>query len=249
MITINGVSVAPIIDTVTVVVNGQEWLNTVNDPGPENDGEVENSIHSNKPQDDSSDKSVNDVLPQMEPWKLAYGEHKLIPMKGVMLAEILHNMDTERKESPYHQKIHFEPTPLKTSDLRNLEINSFEQSHDLPLETQSLSKNLSFVSALDKMAEDMDESLRESNERIKMSTEVAIGATMSISAGFVSWVLRAGSLMASFMSVIPMWKQFDPLPILGAAKVNKDKDEAVKELSEDKSDAKVEEIFSQKRSD
>jgi hypothetical protein len=166
-----------------------------------------------------------------------------------MLADILDNIDNEQNDSSNYRKIQIEPPPLKSIDLRNLDINPFMQSQDLQLETQSVTKNISFVSALDKMAEDMDESLREDNERIKVSTEVAIGVTMSISAGFVSWVLRAGSLMASFMSVLPMWKHFDPLPILGTSKTKNDKDRAVNESAEDKSDSKVEEIFSQKRSD
>jgi hypothetical protein len=46
-----------------------------------------------------------------------------------------------------------------------------------------------------------------------------------------------------------MWKHFDPLPILGTSKTKNDKDRAVNESAEDKSDSKVEEIFSQKRSD
>jgi hypothetical protein len=172
-------------------------------------------------------------------------------MNGVMIADVLDDIDIEQNKSPNNQRFQFEPAPLKTIDLRNLDINSFENSDGLLLEMQSLTKNTSFLSALDDMAEGMDESLRENNEQVKVTTEVVVGAVMSISAGFVSWVLRAGSLMASFMSVIPMWKQFDPLPILGAAKPNKDKnkDEAVNEFLEDKSDAKVEELFSQKRLD
>ena len=47
-----------------------------------------------------------------------------------------------------------------------------------------------------------------------------------MTAGIVSWVLRAGSLMTSFLSVVPLWKQIDPLPVLSAAAVKKAKDDA-----------------------
>ena len=39
-------------------------------------------------------------------------------------------------------------------------------------------------------------------------------ATTTLTAGIVSWVLRAGSLLASLMSTVPLLNRFDPLPIL-----------------------------------
>jgi hypothetical protein len=35
-----------------------------------------------------------------------------------------------------------------------------------------------------------------------------------VTTGVMSWILRAGSLLGGFLSVIPLWRQFDPLPIL-----------------------------------
>ena len=47
---------------------------------------------------------------------------------------------------------------------------------------------------------------------------VAVGssalATTSLSVGYVVWMLRGGSLFASFMTSLPAWKSFDLLPIL-----------------------------------
>jgi hypothetical protein len=34
--------------------------------------------------------------------------------------------------------------------------------------------------------------------------------------GYVSWLLRAGYLSASLTSVLPLWREFDPLPVLAA---------------------------------
>ncbi|MCP4878782.1 MAG: hypothetical protein GY896_25295, partial [Gammaproteobacteria bacterium] len=39
-------------------------------------------------------------------------------------------------------------------------------------------------------------------------------STASLTVGIVSWVLRGGSLLASFMSTVPLLNRFDPLPIL-----------------------------------
>ena len=38
--------------------------------------------------------------------------------------------------------------------------------------------------------------------------------TTSLSVGYVVWMLRGGTLVASFMSSIPAWCSFDPLPIV-----------------------------------
>jgi hypothetical protein len=35
-----------------------------------------------------------------------------------------------------------------------------------------------------------------------------------LSAGYVAWCLRSGALLASAISSLPMWRSFDPLPVL-----------------------------------
>jgi hypothetical protein len=84
----------------------------------------------------------------------------------------------------------------------------------------------------------MDRAVVEEQGQAKLNGEFMMGITLSLTVGFVSWLLRAGSLFASFMSIAPLWKQFDPLPVLGAAKKKKEDLEP-----EDEKDAKMEEIF------
>ena len=48
---------------------------------------------------------------------------------------------------------------------------------------------------------------------LDIRTAGVIVGSVSLSAGFVSWMLRAGSLMASLISTKPAWSEFDPLPI------------------------------------
>ena len=47
-----------------------------------------------------------------------------------------------------------------------------------------------------------------------VEVQIIMGSTASLTAGIVSWVLRGGSLLASFMSTVPLLNRFDPLPIL-----------------------------------
>jgi hypothetical protein len=42
----------------------------------------------------------------------------------------------------------------------------------------------------------------------------AAGVSAVFSAGYVAWCLRSGALLASAISALPMWRTFDPLPVL-----------------------------------
>ena len=66
----------------------------------------------------------------------------------------------------------------------------------------------------------------------------ATGMTALLSAGYVLWALRGGTLLASMLATLPVWRWLDPLPILesreddekrkrkrGAGEKDKDKDE------------------------
>lgn len=47
---------------------------------------------------------------------------------------------------------------------------------------------------------------------IKPATIVTTTVTMS--AGFLVWLTRGGSLLMSVLSALPMWRLLDPLPVL-----------------------------------
>ena len=42
----------------------------------------------------------------------------------------------------------------------------------------------------------------------------ASGMTALLSAGYVLWAVRGGSLLASMLATLPVWRWLDPLPIL-----------------------------------
>ncbi len=55
-------------------------------------------------------------------------------------------------------------------------------------------------------------------ENMKFDDQLVIGSSVavstSVSVGYVVWMLRGGSLLTTFMSSLPAWQSFDPLPIL-----------------------------------
>jgi hypothetical protein len=56
---------------------------------------------------------------------------------------------------------------------------------------------------------------------------IALGVTLTLSAGYVTWLLKFGYLAASLLSLSPMLAQFDPLPML--ANRGRDKDSEPKQ--------------------
>jgi len=65
----------------------------------------------------------------------------------------------------------------------------------------------------------MDEAMDEEQDR----KAVVAGLTFSVTTGLLVWSLRASSLLLTMMSMLPLWRGLDPLPILD--EVNKKKKE------------------------
>ena len=166
----------------------------------------------------------------------------LPPLDGAVLASVVADAPRDADANPY-PGIAFKPLPPKSIDLRHLDIAPFELESQAPLPLQSPMDSAPFIEGLERMNRDLDQAIEESKTRYRLGMETLVGITMSLSAGFVSWVLKTGSLMASFMSTVPLWKQLDPLPILGAAMMKKHKHRTPQNSAEDETDAKVEGLF------
>jgi hypothetical protein len=49
-------------------------------------------------------------------------------------------------------------------------------------------------------------------EKIVVGSAAVVSTSLSV--GYVIWILRGGSILTTFMSALPAWQSFDPLPIL-----------------------------------
>ncbi len=77
---------------------------------------------------------------------------------------------------------------------------------------------------------------------------MASGASASFAVGAASYLLRAGSLMSSFLATVPIWKGFDPVAILVAPKKKKKKETLWKDVNQAaiNTDQKAENMFDKK---
>ena len=90
------------------------------------------------------------------------------------------------------------------------------------------------------MADDIDEAVRRDESKTQLSAEAAAGVGISLTAGFVGWALRAGSMAASFLAAMPTWRNFDPMPVLVADDGEHDDADDAEQEREDEA---VEDLF------
>jgi len=78
------------------------------------------------------------------------------------------------------------------------------------------------VSSIDKLFDDRQE---QSERSYKVMAQISASLGLTFAAGYVTWVLQAGSMLASLLASMPMWRQFDPLPILSKNEKDDDADQ------------------------
>ena len=107
--------------------------------------------------------------------------------------------------------------------------------------------NAALWKALDSMSRQMSEFGGADGRTGAMVGQFAGGAGLFLSIGFVNWVFRGGSLAAAMLSTMPMWRGFDPLPILLARRKPDDDKKKTQELPEhDDQTGELDDLFSER---
>ncbi len=79
---------------------------------------------------------------------------------------------------------------------------------------ESVHANAVMWSQVESMKGRMDQAARIQERENAIAVGVATGMSVSFAAGYVIWLLRGGALLASILAATPLWKSFDPLPVL-----------------------------------
>jgi hypothetical protein len=90
----------------------------------------------------------------------------------------------------------------------------------------------------------MSESMKSEEFKAKLVIGSASGMAGTVLVGYVVWALRGASLVASALSSLPIWRCFDPLPVITGKSRERDKEDlgVMEELDGD--ERRVEELFS-----
>jgi hypothetical protein len=79
---------------------------------------------------------------------------------------------------------------------------------------ESVHANTAMWSQVQSMKGQMDRAAGIQQKQQAIAVGMATGMSVSFAAGYVIWLLRGGSLLASLLAATPLWKSFDPLPVL-----------------------------------
>ena len=71
---------------------------------------------------------------------------------------------------------------------------------------------------LDAMAASLEQAFSADERRRTLVARVTAVTGVALSAGFVVWILRSGTLLASCLASLPAWRRVDPLPVLSLNK-------------------------------
>jgi VCBS repeat-containing protein len=74
------------------------------------------------------------------------------------------------------------------------------------------------LNALLSMHRDVDAQQQQADERLELILTAGTVASVTLTVGFVSWLLQTGSLLATALSTSPLWRAIDPIPVLVAGK-------------------------------
>ena len=98
-----------------------------------------------------------------------------------------------------------------------------------PVQLNTIVENRVVREGLQEMRDDIDESYEEAAATQKTVVYAASGISASFAAGIVSYLLRAGSIMSSFLATMPVWTNFDPVAIFVKPDKEKKKDRKSKQ--------------------
>jgi hypothetical protein len=91
----------------------------------------------------------------------------------------------------------------------------------------------------DQLREEIDERFQSERQDKAVKAKIVTASMTTFTVGIVSYLLRAGSMVASMVSTLPLWRGFDPIVIFSG----KNKDKKNKEAAPNDPEQQPETIF------
>jgi VCBS repeat-containing protein len=132
-----------------------------------------------------------------------------------------------------------EPRDFETLDKIDIaaEVEEYEVATFAAVQVESME---ALWKAVDKMKDKIASSTVQESSSVELKVAAIESSSVVLSAGVVAWLLRSGALLSSLLSNIPVWKGYDPLPVL---MYKDDEEEAMEmEIDEDKIPTSLEEL-------
>ncbi len=82
-------------------------------------------------------------------------------------------------------------------------------------------------------------------DKAEMTAGVATGFSALLSLGYVIWLMRGASFLASFLATLPVWRFLDPLPVLDSWERRKKLERNEKKKTDDKDEERLRSLTEQ----
>ena len=228
---------------------------------PDTDDEQDPAVEAPTHEDPAQDAVVEDqqAAPVEESWTpqdSAHANDQLVHMQDPQInEEILYLTDEDidsqsedRDDDPaivyYDNDLYKDLSLSKYVNINYTAADGSNQSSEDDLNILYLDSDDAIPDDLngdyDLYRQQLDESFDTELKRQATRAKIVSVTAASFAAGFVSYLLRAGSLIANLMSTLPLWRGFDPIVIFSGDKQKKKKD---RNEIPDTSEAKSETLF------
>jgi VCBS repeat-containing protein len=212
------------------------------DTDDEKDPDVKAPTHEDQPQDPVIEaEQAAPVVEDLTPQGSAHAEDQLIHMQDPQInEEILYLTDDDDMDSQSEERDDDPSITYYDNDLyKDLSLSKYVNINYTAADGPNLKSeddlNILYLDSDDSIPVDVNGDYDLHRQQIDESFDIelksqAIKAKIvsvtaaSFAAGFVSYLLRAGSLVANLMSTLPLWRGFDPIVIFSGDKKKKKKD-------------------------
>ena len=91
-----------------------------------------------------------------------------------------------------------------------------------PLDMTKTELSPEFLQQLNRFSDELGHAMVEQAGGLSLFVDMLKGTALAFSAGFVAWLFRGGTLLAGLLASLPAWRYFDPVPIMGRTKQEKE---------------------------
>jgi VCBS repeat-containing protein len=229
--------------TITITINGAEDTPVINDlPGPVDEGggdpgpEDEVDPIEDDPEPDE-EPSIDDELPTAEdvavPRQQQAGAPGTTPFNGMRPRNTSSTIAQATPEYVYQTDDGSGSIAERLLYLLEREPASPSEGMIAPIATVFFSPEV-MAQVLDHLQKQIDDTVELEANQGKLIVGAAAGFGASVLVGYVVWAFRGTSLLLGALSAMPMWRCFDPLPVLIGNDKKRDKDGEENDLEEEK---------------
>jgi len=129
-----------------------------------------------------------------------------------LITSMLEDSDTGREWGFRSTKFHSESMRSAAKYVEAGVRLSVERTTGLPVTT--FIQSAAFWNDLDELEQSISSTTQSSAKFETAVVGTTAAVTGGLTVGYVVWLIRGGSLLATMVSVLPSWSSFDPLPIL-----------------------------------